>query len=93
MTTTANENYLGGLVREAEWKTNHAREELIAACRFFAKRLSAVADGLETNREYNINTLGVLQFDGLSIDRLCGELGVRRETEKLVKDLVSAQGD
>ena len=87
---------------QAEWRHNmvewklesdveYTRKAIIHRARSLAERLTRVADGLEQDADYGINTIGELQGNGVELDTWCAKLGFARETLKLVRQAATEE--
>ena len=82
MNHNAYEHCLNRLQAEADAKV----ATLISKADWVGQRLMRLATKLEEEGiDYHFNTLGELQASGPEIDRLCGELGVLKDTLELLK--------
>jgi hypothetical protein len=76
-----------------EWKLEsderYLRNAIIHRARSLAERLRRVADGLEQDPDYGINTIGELQGNGVELDTWCARLGLARDTLKLVRQALA----
>ena len=74
-----------------DWKlrsdVEHTRKAIIQRARSLADRLNRVADGLEADMNYGINTVGELQGNGVELDTWCAKLGYQRD---MLKDFEQA---
>jgi hypothetical protein len=64
----------------------HTREAIIMRARSLAEQLTRLADGLEADLDYNFNTLGELQGNGVELDAWCAKLGQGRKLLKLFRE-------
>jgi hypothetical protein len=78
-----------------EWKlesdVEYTRKAIIHRARSLAERLTRVADGLEKDPDYSINTIGELQGNGVELDTWCAKLGLARDTLKLVRQALAEE--
>ena len=72
-----------------EWKlqsdVENTRQAIVKRARSLAERLNRVADGLEADIDYNFNTIGELQGNGVELDAWCTKLGFARDTLKMLR--------
>ena len=65
----------------------HTRKAIIHRARSLAERLNRMADGLEADVNFGINTVGELQGNGVELDTWCAKLGYQRD---MLKDFEQA---
>jgi hypothetical protein len=78
---------------EAESDVEYTRKAIIARARSLAERLTRVADGLEADENYNVNTVGELQGNGVELDTWCAKLGFARDTLKLFRQAMTEKAE
>ena len=76
------------VVWKLEMDVDNTRKALIQRARMLAERLTRLANGLEADPDFSINTVGELQGNGVELDTWCAKLGYARETLKLVRQAV-----
>ncbi len=76
------------VVWKLEMDVDNTRKALVQRARMLAERLTRVANGLEADPDFSINTVGELQGNGVELDTWCAKLGFARETLKLVRQAV-----
>lgn len=85
----AESSKLGTPMGVLEWKmeleVEQTRRALIQRARSLAERLASVADGLEADPDYIVNSLGELQGNGVELDTWCAKLGLAREVLRAVR--------
>jgi hypothetical protein len=69
----------------------YTRKAIIHRARSLAERLTRVADGLEKDPDFSINTIGELQGNGVELDTWCAKLGLARDTLKLVRQALAEE--
>jgi hypothetical protein len=92
---TMADNATGRTKGVVEWKleadVEHTRQAIIHRARSLAERLTRVADGLEADPDYNFNTIGELQGNGVELDTWCAKLGFGRDMLKLLRRAMAAE--
>lgn len=90
MTDTTRESMTQRLV---DWNLKHdveyTRKAIIQRARSLAERLNRVADGLEADVNYGLNTIGELQGNGVELDTWCAKLGYQRDVLKLFEQALA----
>jgi hypothetical protein len=87
----------GRMQQIAEWKlqheVDHTREAIIGRARSLAERLTRVADGLEADPDFSVNSIGELQGSGPELDTWCAKLGFAREALKLFRQAMAEEAE
>jgi hypothetical protein len=77
-----------------EWslarRVDDTRESIIKRARSLAERLTRMADGLEQDPDYTVNSLGELQGNGVELDAMCMKLSFARETLRHLRQATAA---
>jgi hypothetical protein len=93
--TMAEQSNINWVRKAVDWKlqseVTNTREAIVHRARSLAERLTRLADGLEADQDYSLNTIGELQGNGVELDTWCAKYGLARDMLKLFQQAAAEE--